>query len=447
VDTPRTQYAKSDGVNVAFQVVGEGPFDLVFVPGSMSHVELGWRIGSHSRLLNGLAGFSRLILFDKRGTGMSDRLTESMTFEQRMDDIRAVMDAAGSERAALIGVSEGAPMAVLFAATHPERATALVLFGGVARTLWAPDYPPGWRPEDAESVDAEDEANWGKPGYIESVMATGIPGADEEELRAWSEMVRYSASPGAAAELNRLNLAIDVRPALPAIRVPTLVAHQAGDSWVTIANGRYLADHIAGARFLELPGEGHILAAENVDRYLREVQSFLESAWAGAWPESEPDRVLATVLFTDIVDSTARAVELGDRAWRELLEQHHQRVRTQLTRFRGTEHDTAGDGFFASFDGPARAVRCAGAIRDSLREIDVDVRLGLHAGECELLDGKVAGIAVSIGARVAGQALPGEVLVSGTVKDLVAGSDIRFEDRGTATLKGVPGEWHLYAVT
>jgi class 3 adenylate cyclase len=370
-----------------------------------------------------------------------------MTFEQRMDDIRAVMDAAGSERAALIGVSEGAPMAVLFAATHPERATALVLFGGVARTLWAPDYPPGWRPEDAESVDAEDEANWGKPGYIESVMATGIPGADEEELRAWSEMVRYSASPGAAAELNRLNLAIDVRPALPAIRVPTLVAHQAGDSWVTIANGRYLADHIAGARFLELPGEGHILAAENVDRYLREVQSFLESAWAGAWPESEPDRVLATVLFTDIVDSTARAVELGDRAWRELLEQHHQRVRTQLTRFRGTEHDTAGDGFFASFDGPARAVRCAGAIRDSLREIDVDVRLGLHAGECELVDGKVAGIAVSIGARVAGQALPGEVLVSGTVKDLVAGSDIRFEDRGTATLKGVPGEWHLYAVT
>ncbi len=377
---------------------------------------------------------------------MSDPLDESMTFEQRMDDIRAVMDAAGSERAALLGVSEGAPMSVLFAATYPERATALVLLAGVTKALWSPDFPHGIQAEEDDRLIDEDEANWGKPGYLEDLVRGGLPGADEDEVRAWTDMLRYSVSPGAAAALGRLNQAIDVRPALPAIRVPTLVAHQTGDPWVVIEQGRYLADHIAGATFLELPGEGHMLAEENIDRYLREVRAFLETAWAGGWPETEPDRVLATVLFTDIVGSTALAAELGDRAWRELLEQHHRRVRTQLTRFRGTEHDTAGDGFFASFDGPARAVRCAGAIRDSLREIDVDVRLGLHAGECELLDSKVTGIAVSIGARVASQAAAGEVLVSGTVKDLVAGSDLRFEDRGTATLKGVPGEWHLYAV-
>ena len=446
MDTPRTQYAKSDGVNVAYQIVGEGPFDLVLVPGSVSHVELGWRIPTWGRLLHGLAEMSRLILFDKRGTGMSDRLTESMTFEQRMDDVRAVMDAAGSKRAALIGLSEGAPMSVLFAATHPERATALVLYGGFARATRAPDYPYGPPLESDEQTTDEEEARWGEPGYIEALVAEAAPGASDEELRGWTDVFRYSVSPGSVAQLGRLNSAIDIRPALAAIRVPTLAVHQTGDPWVPIDKGRHLADNIVGATFLEFPGDGHALSLENVDRFLGEVRVFLEQAWSSGWPEIEPDRILATVLFTDIVGSTARAVELGDRSWRELLEQHHLRVRRELARYRGVEHDTAGDGFFASFDGPARAVRCASAIRDSLREIDLDVRLGLHAGECELLDGKVAGIAVSIGARVAGHAGPGEVLVSGTVKDLVAGSDLRFEDRGTASLKGVPGEWRLYAV-
>ena len=271
-------------------------------------------------------------------------------------------------------------MSVLFAATYPERATALVLLAGVAKALWSPDFPHGIQAEEDDRLIDEDEANWGKPGYLEDLVRGGLPGADEDELRAWTDMLRYSVSPGAVGGAGRLNQAIDVRPALPAIRVPTLVAHQTGDPWVVIEQGRYLADHIAGATFLELPGEGHMLAEENIDRYLREVRAFLETAWSGGWPETEPDRVLATVLFTDIVGSTALAAELGDRAWRELLEQHHRRVRAQLTRFRGTEHDTAGDGFFASFDGPARAVRCAGAIRDSLREIDVDVRAGSARG-------------------------------------------------------------------
>ena len=446
MDPPPTQYAKSDGLNVAYKVVGDGPFDVVYSPGSVSHVDLAWRIPTFARLLRGVAEFSRLIVFDKRGTGMSDPLVQSMTFEQRMDDIRAVMDAAGSERAALLGTSEGATMSVLFAATYPERATALVLYGGLARAMWAPDYPHGDRMEDAERLVQEDEENWARPGYIEGIVREAFPGIDEDDLRGWSDVFRYGTSPGAVAQLSTLNTAIDVRPALPAIRVPTLVLHQAGDPWVSIGHGRYLAEHIQGARFVEMAGTGHGIGAEQVEPFLGHVRPFLEESWAGGWPETEPDRVLATVLFTDIVGSTARAAELGDRAWRELLEQHHQRVRRELGRFRGVEHDTAGDGFFASFDGPARAVRCAGAIRDSLREIDLDVRLGLHTGECELLDGKVAGIAVSIGARVAGEAAPGEVLVSGTVKDLVAGSDLRFADRGTASLKGVPGEWRLYAV-
>ncbi len=445
VDRPETRYAKSGGVNVAYQVVGDGPFDLVFVPGWASHVELAWKVPSGARLLRGLAEFSRLIRFDKRGTGMSDRLTESMTFEQRMDDIRAVMDAVGSERAALMGISEGASMSILFAATYPQRATALVLCGGQAKTMSAPDYPLGSSVE-GEREAAEDEANWGKPGWLEALASGALVEADQDEAGAWADVFRYSVSPGAVAELDRLNAAIDVRPALPTIRIPTLVVHQTDDPWVVIGHGRYLAEHIAGARFVELPGAAHALASTNLDVFLRDVRAFLESAWDGGWTEPEPDRVLATVLFTDLVGSTARAAELGDRAWRKLLEQHHARIRQQLVHFRGHEHDTAGDGFFASFDGPARAIRCACAIRDSLGELDLDVRAGLHTGECELLDNKVAGIAVAIGARVAAQASPGEVLVSGTVKDLVAGSGIEFTDRGTAELKGVPGDWRLYAV-
>jgi pimeloyl-ACP methyl ester carboxylesterase/class 3 adenylate cyclase len=446
VDVPETRYAKSGDVNIAYQVVGDGPFDLVFVPGSISHVELGWRIASNARLLTGLAEVCRVILFDKRGTGMSDPLKEATTFEQRMDDIRAVMDAAGSERAALLGRSEGAPMAVLFAATYPERAAALVLYGGLARALWAPDYPFGTPPEEYDRMVDEEEANWGKPGWLEELVQTAVPGVDAEELRAYVDVFRYGASPGAIGDLDRLNAAIDVRPALPTIRVPTLVVHQTGDEWVRPEHGHFLAENIVAARFLELPGEGHILHADNVGLFLDEVRSFLADAWGGGWSEPEPDRVLATVLFTDIVGSTAKAAELGDRGWKELLEQHHAAIRRELSRFRGNEIDTAGDGFFASFDGPARAIRCACAITESVQRFGLELRAGLHTGECELIDGKVAGIAVNIGARVASQAAPGEVLVSQTVKDLVAGSGLAFEDRGTAELKGVPGEWRLYAV-
>jgi class 3 adenylate cyclase/pimeloyl-ACP methyl ester carboxylesterase len=445
---PETRYAKSGQVSIAYQVVGEGPFDLVFSPGAVSHVELGWTVPRWARLWSGLAEFSRLIVFDKRGTGMSDRLSESTTFEQRMDDIRAVMDAADSERAALFGISEGAPMSVLFAATHPTRATALVLYGGLARTLWAPDYPWGARPHDYEEMVKDEETNWGNPEWIAKHVAEGWnPGADPEELRLTADLFRYGASPGAMGDLERLNAAIDVRPALPAISVPTLVVHQTGDPWVSVEQGRFLAERIAGARMVELPGEGHMLEAENVDPFLTEMRTFLEDAWAGGWEEPEPDRVLATVLFTDIVSSSEKATALGDRAWREVLERHHELVRRQLARFRGKEVDTAGDGFLASFDGPARAIRCACSLVEAMPELGLDIRAGLHTGECELVGGKVAGIAVHTGARVAAQAQPGEVLVSGTVKDLVAGSGLGFDDRGTHSLKGIPGEWRLYAVT
>jgi pimeloyl-ACP methyl ester carboxylesterase len=443
MEIPETRYAKSGDVSIAYQVTGDGPFDLVFVPGSISHVELGWQVPSPARLWAGLARFSRLIRFDKRGTGMSDRLTESTTFEQRMDDIRAVMDAAGSQRAALIGISEGAPMAVLFAATYPERASALVLYGGLARSLWAPDYPMGNRPGEAERMIEEERTHWSDPGWLEQLVESA--GVDEAEKQAMVNVMRYGATPGAIADLERLNLSIDVRPALPTIRVPTLVVHQASDPWVDPAHGRFLAEHIAGARYLELPGPGHLIRSENVDGFVSEVRSFLEAASEGAW-EVEPDRILTTVLFTDIVGSTAKAAELGDRVWRQLLEQHHSRIRGQLSRFRGLELDTAGDGFFARFDGSARAIRCAVAVQDAVRDLGLDLRAGVHTGECELVDGKVAGIAVSIGARVAAQAAAGEVLVSQTVKDLVAGSGIEFDDRGATELKGVPGEWRLFAV-
>jgi pimeloyl-ACP methyl ester carboxylesterase len=443
---PVTRYARSGDVSIAYQVAGEGPFDLVFVPGSISHVELGWTIPRRARLLSSLAEFSRLIIFDKRGTGMSDRLAESTTFEQRMDDIRAVMDAAGSERAALLGISEGAPMAVLFAATYPTRATALVLYGGLARTLWAPDYPLGMQPDEYERMLKEEEANWGNPEWLEEFARAANPGADPGELRGIVDLFRYSASPGAIVDLDRLNAAIDVRPVLSAIAMPTLVVHQTGDPWVSVEHGRFLADRIAGARMVELPGSGHMLTTENVNLFLREVRTFLEDAWGGAWEEAEPDRVLATVLFTDIVGSSEKLASLGDRAWRKLLERHHQLVRRQLVRFRGQEVDTAGDGFFASFDGPARAIRCACAIVAAMPELGLDVRAGLHTGECELVDGKVAGIAVHTGARVAAHAERGQVLVSSTVKDLVAGSGLGFEERGTHKLKGIPGEWRLYAV-
>ncbi len=438
---PETRYAKSGDVNIAYQVVGEGPLDLVYVPGWISNIELMWEEPDYARFLRRLASFSRLILFDKRGTGMSDRVPNDRlpTLEERMDDVRAVMDAAGSERAALLGHSEGGNMAAVFAATYPRRATALILLGSFAKRIRSPDYP--WAPTAEERIALAEqiERDWGALDLTE--MAPSMAG----DVQFWeyvSAYCRRSASPGAAAALLRMNSQIDIRGILGAVRVPTLVLHRTGDRDAKVEESRYIAERIQGARFVELPGEDHLIWTGDQDALLGEVEEFLTGVRRGP----EPDRVLATVLFTDIIGSTQRVVELRDRRWRELLQAHHAAVRRELERWRGSEVDTAGDGFLATFDGPARAIRCAGAIGTAVAGLDLEIRAGLHTGEVEIVGDKVAGIAVHTGARVAGLAGPGEVLVSQTVKDLVAGSGIEFEERGEHELKGVPGLWRLYAV-
>src|SRR5918999_6397322 len=438
--SPETRYAKSGNVNVAYQVVGEGPFDLVYVPGWISNIELMWVEPAHAHLLERLASFSRLILFDKRGTGMSDPVPVDRlpTLEQRMDDVRAVMDAAGSEEAALFGSSEGGLMSILFAATYPERTRALVTHAIYAKRLWSPEYPWAPTPEARAAEIEETELSWGGEMDI-SVLA---PSADEAFKRRAAAYLRRSASPGAAVALLRMNSQIDVRSALPTIRVPTLVLHRVGDIDVKVEEARWIASQIPGAKLVELAGDDHLIWSGDVDGLIDEVEDFL----TGSRPAHTSDRVLATVLFTDIVGATERASELGDRRWREVLEQHHGIVRRELERFRGREVDTAGDGFLATFDGPARGARCARAIQEAVRELGLEIRAGLHTGEVEVADGKIAGIAVHTGARVAALAGAGEVLVSSTVKDLVAGSGIEFADRGRHELKGVPGDWQVLAV-
>jgi pimeloyl-ACP methyl ester carboxylesterase/class 3 adenylate cyclase len=446
VGVPETRYAKSGDVNIAYQVSGDGPFDLVFVPGYVTHLELHWDIPSFAPVLERLGSFARLIRFDKRGTGMSDGVSGAPSMETRMDDVRAVMDAVGSERAAFYGLSEGAAMALLFAATYPDRMAALVVRSAFPRRMWAPDYPWGRTEEDYEREVAGALEIYGpRERALDAVRKLGR--FDDAEAESFLRLLRFGASPGALEALHRMNKEIDVRHVLPAVRVPTLLLHGEEDTIVPREVAQYMAAKIPAARVVELPGVGHLAFGGTAMVAVDETERFLTEAWAGgAWDEAEPERVLATVLFTDIVGSTARAAELGDRAWRELLEEHHRLIRRELVRFRGAELDVAGDGFFARFDGPARAVRCACAITDSVRELGLELRAGLHTGECELMDGKVGGIAVHIGARVAKEARPGEVLVSSTVKDLVAGSGLRFRDEGTATLKGVADEWRLYAV-
>jgi class 3 adenylate cyclase len=436
------RYADSGDLQIAYRALGAGELDVVFAFDWASNLELIWQHPTVERFLRRLASFSRLILFDKRGTGLSDRTAQSFTLDQRMDDVRAVMDAAGCERAALFGISEGGPMSILFAATYPERTEALVMNGSYARRAWAPDYPFGWRDEQWAALFTRIEQHWGTPRGLDlRIWAPSIAGEARAE-EAIAAYLRAAASPGAVRAIMEMNREIDVRDVLPAVRVPTLVTHRTGDRNIRIEHARYMAQRIPGARLVELPGDDHLPMLGPADDLLDEVEEFLTGVRRG--PEAE--RMLATVLFTDIVGSTRIAAELGDRRWKALLEEHDAAVRRELARFRGREVDTTGDGFQAIFDGPARAVRCACAVVDAVRPLGLEVRTGLHTGECDVLGEKLSGIAVHIAARVAALAEPGEALVSSTVKDLVAGSGLRFHERGSQVLRGVPGEWRVFAV-
>jgi class 3 adenylate cyclase len=437
-----TRYARSpDGVSIAYQVHGEGPLDLVFVPGFVSHVELAWEEPAVARLLRRLASFSRLVVFDKRGQGLSDRLGRPPTLEESMDDLAAVLDAVGSERAALFGVSEGGPMSMLFAATSPRRVSSLILYGTYARMLEAPDFPEGIREEYLDVWIERMREQWGGPVAIQ-LWAPSNEGNPEFE-RGWARLLRQGTSPSGAIDLMNLYREIDVRAALPAIGVATLVLHRRDDRVVPARQARYLADRIPGARYVELPGADHLPTAGDREALLDEIEEFL----VGSRGAHQAERGLATILFTDIVGSTETAAGLGDGHWRDLLERHNASVRNEIAIHRGHEVKTMGDGFLVTFDGPARAIRCALGIREELSRSGLSIRAGIHSGEVELADGDVGGMAVNFGARVEAVAGPGEVLVSSTVRELVVGSGIEFEDRGRHTLKGAPGEWQLFAVT
>ena len=440
VTPPETKFAQSGDASIAYQVLGQGPLDLVVVPGFVSHLEHAWEDPSYARFLERLASFSRLILFDKRGTGLSDRITGIPTLEQRMDDVRAVMDAVGSQRAALFGVSEGGSMSVLFAATYPERTSALVLYGTIAKGWLVDDTSGALTREQDEASDDKWRKGWGGPVSIEG-LAPSV--AHDERFRQWyAKFLRLSAGPTTVINLLRMYSQIDVSTILPTIHIPTLVLHRTADLAIEVEQGRYLAEHIPGAKFVELPGEDHLWWVGDTEAIVNEIEEFV----TGTRSVTTADRVLATVLFLDIVGSTKHAFALGDAGWHTVLDGYYATVRKELARFRGNEIDTAGDGFFATFDGPARAIRCACAIGDAVKPLGIEVRSGLHTGECELIGGKVGGIAVHIGARVMSKAGASEVLVSRTIKDLVAGSGIQFKDRGLHSLKGIPGEWRLFTV-
>jgi class 3 adenylate cyclase/pimeloyl-ACP methyl ester carboxylesterase len=448
VDAPEVRYAKSGDVNVAYGVIGDGPFDVVFVSGwVLSNLEVAGE-GSAADFYREMSSFCRLILFDKRGTGLSDKVHGVPDLETRMDDVRAVMDAAGSRRAALMGFSEGGPMSILFAATYPERTAALVLYGSGATAVRADDYPWALSREERAEFLRKENSYIGTDSWLDDRLKGLAPttSADPEVKRWWRRWVRVSASPAAVSAMRLMNSEIDVRHVLPAIRVPTRILNRVDDEDTRLEEGQYIADRIPGAELVELTGVDHGWWV-NSSQIVREIKGFLGGLWESRqWDLIESERVLATILFTDIVGSTAKLSELGDRAWGELIKKHHTLVRRQLVRFSGKEMDTAGDGFFARFDGPARAIRCACSIEEGMRDLGLEVRQGLHTGECELVEGKVGGIAVHIGSRVAAEAEPGEVLVSSTVRDLVAGSGLRFKDRGMVGLKGIPGEWRLFAV-
>jgi class 3 adenylate cyclase len=439
LDGSETRYARSGDLSIAYRTFGEGPPDIAIAPGFVSHVEEIARSRYLSRAPRALAEFARVILFDKREQGLSDRVGRPPTIEEMVDDLLAVLDAAGSKRPAVLGISEGGPMAILLAATHPDRCSHLIVWGSYARLVKGPDNPHG---RDRHTIGAWGEnlrEHWGGPVAIEFFAPSWVGNPEAED--DWARLLRLGTSPKGASALVDLYRDLDVREALPLVSAPTLVMHSRGDPAIPVALGRYIAERIPGARWLELAAEDHVLSAVDPELFAPEIEEFV----TGTRAVREPERALSTVLFTDIVESTARAAELGDRRWRELLDRHDALMRSQIERNRGRAVKSTGDGFLATFDGPGRAVGCASALAASVRDLGIEIRAGLHTGEVELRNGDVGGMAVHIGARVAAKAGAGEVLVSQTVKDLVVGSGIEFEDRGSAELRGVPGEWHLFA--
>jgi class 3 adenylate cyclase len=435
------RYTRSGDVALAYQVTGDGPLDLVFVPGWISNIELAWELPEFARFLGRLASFARLIWFDKRGTGLSDRVAGPVTLEARSDDIGAVMDAARSERAALVGWYEGGAIAASFAATYPDRVMALVIGSFTARAARDAGEPWGIDPAMMTVITERAEDAWGTAAIAELVSPSTAGNA--RFLAFWRRYERASASPNAAAAMIRWNLAIDVRAALPAISCPTLVIHRKDIRLVPATAARHVAEQIPGSRYLELDGQDMFPFVGDSDAVADAIEEFL----TGADPPARADRILATLLFTDIVGSTQAISTIGDTAWSDLLQAHRHTVRRSLARFGGREVDTAGDGFFAVFDGPARALRCAAEIRDQAADIGLQLRLGLHTGEVRSQGQEVTGMAVHVAARVAALAGPSQILVTSTVKDLVLGSGISFAEHLTTTLKGVPGTWQLYAFT
>ena len=438
--TPEVRYTWAGDLSIAYQVIGDGQHDLVVIPGWVSNIDLFWEEPSFVRFFNGLSSFSRVILFDKRGCGLSDKVLHAPTLEERMDDVLAVMDAVGSQRASLFGYSEGGSMAALFAAVHPERTQALMICGGYARKLWADDYPWGTTEAESEAYFESLPHVWGGPVGVEYI-APSMAG-DPRFREWWAKFLRGSASITTSTLISDVNMAVDVRHILPSIQAPTLILHAKDDPMITIDNGRYLAEHIPGAVLVALDTADHLPWVGSPEQIVAEVRRFI----TGQTEVHDVDRAVVTVLFTDIVDSTRLAAELGNTAWRDLLEAHNTAVRHELAIHRGQEVKSTGDGFHAVFDGPARAIRCGCAIREAVKRIGVSVRVGMHTGECEMRNQQIEGVAVHIAARVAALAAGDEVLVSQTVKDLVAGAGFGFEDRGVHALKGVPDEWRILAV-
>jgi class 3 adenylate cyclase len=438
---PKTKYARSGDVRIAYQISGDAPVDVVWAPGTMSHLDLDWEIPQRALFFERFSKFCRLIRFDKRGTGLSDRPLKMATLEERTDDIRAVMDDIGLERANIFGVSEGGSMACLFAATYPQRVNSLLVWGAQARWIASPDHPWGQTKEEHDQMIAMIDDDWPSFDYITGPGAGVGRDADPAFIESISRYMRAAANPSAVRAYEIMNGQIDTRPILPSIQAPTLVMNRTGDPCARIEAARDMASRIPGAKFKDFPGNSHSMMLDDMETILSDIQEFI----TGERPIDYYDRILATVLFVDIASSTERAATLGDTRWRNVLNAYYAIVRKEFSRFRGKERNTTGDGFLATFDGPARAIRCALAITQTVKQLGIDVRAGVHTGECELMGDNVGGIAVHIGARIMAQAEPGNVLVSGTAKDLVSGSGIDFEDRGVYQLKGVPGEWRLFA--